>query len=118
MQYYLRQHKEADIQGPFTAEDLVVGVGTGRFSINSFASSNLGEDAEQLRKWRRCDWFPLLDIPPLQKLLSPARPVVTQVRRVTVAAIVLLNSSTAISIYLAISQHRRSDWLFVSTGDM
>src|SRR5262245_26206194 len=73
MRYYIRQHKDTEVQGPFSVEHLTAEIAAGRLSQNTLAASDLGEPIAQLRKWRRCDWFSLAEIPELEHLFPPTR---------------------------------------------
>lgn len=65
MRYYIRENNKAPVQGPFSIHQLATKVLDGRVHAHFLASSDLGEPVSSLHKWRRCDWFPLSQIPDL-----------------------------------------------------
>ena len=71
MLYYVRQERNATIEGPFSIDDLKSGLAADAIAPHSLASSDIGDGPEALRKFRRCDWFPLSEIPNLQNFYPP-----------------------------------------------
>ena len=114
MQYYIRQHKYAEVFGPYTVHDLATGVGAGGFSRDSLASSDLGERGEQLRRWRSCDWFPLSSIAELQSFFPPAQAAAPQRRRIRFVAHILQALSVPWFIYFAVTHNHWFDWLIAA----
>lgn len=71
MRYYIRQNKNAVIQGPCTVPELLAGITAGDFGADTLVSSDLGDTLTDLRAGRECDWFPLRDVPEATRLLPP-----------------------------------------------
>ncbi|HTI98103.1 MAG TPA: hypothetical protein VL527_04290 [Dongiaceae bacterium] len=71
MRYYIRQNKDAVIQGPCTVPELLAGITAGDFGADTLVSSDLGDTLADLRTGRHCDWFPLRDVSEAGRLLPP-----------------------------------------------
>lgn len=71
MRYFIRNDRDAKVEGPFTLEALTEAIRVGRIPAHAMASSDLGDDIRNLQAWRRCDWFPLASIPELRGVVPP-----------------------------------------------
>jgi hypothetical protein len=110
MRYYIRHSKDADVQGPFTVQELAAGINSGRFSANVLASSDIGDSVASLRVCRSCDWFSLAEILEL-KCIPPPPKAAPLPRRVTVFTISFYVLAGFCSVYSAATQQRISMWL-------
>ena len=108
MRYYIRHNKNAKVEGPFTVEALSNALRAGQIPSNALASSDLGEDAEDLRVWRSCDWFPLAAIGELRGIVPPLPEPTSQRRRISVFT-VLAYVALALSFSCSAVTERR--WL-------
>lgn len=69
MHYYIREHHEAKVIGPFSIDDLKGFLRTGEINSEYFATGDYGENLEQLQVWRSSDWFKLAKIGDLQEVI-------------------------------------------------
>ncbi len=88
MRYYIRHDKSAEVQGPFTVEELSKAVRAGRIPPDALASSDFGESIARLRVWRSCDWFPLEAITEPNGVVSQFPELPSQPRRVSSGTII------------------------------
>ena len=114
MQYFIRQSKDSEIYGPYSVQQLAEDIGTNRILAQSYASSDLGETAAQLRKWRSFDWFKLSDIPELQNLFPPPPPLVPKAHRITLLSLIVQSGGIFCGTYLAAVTHHWSISLFLA----
>ncbi len=68
MRYFVRKDKLAKVEGSFSVSELKNAVRSGELSSDFLASSDLGENADQLQNWHPGDWFTLNQIPDLRDL--------------------------------------------------
>ena len=114
MRYYVCEHKNSDIKGPCTVDDLAAGVSSGIFSSDFLASSDLGDSLASLRAWRNCDWFLIADIPELKRVFRPLQKMAAQPRRVTIFSVTSYMLFSVWSIYYVMKvDHRWSGWLIL-----
>lgn len=71
MTYYVRHTAETVVQGPYTTEQLSIGVQQGRISPDSLVSAADGAPITTLQRYRRCDWAPLASVPGLDEVIPP-----------------------------------------------
>ena len=99
MRYYIRQQNPGDVQGPFSAEELVGALEARRISGDCVASSDLGDSIDRLRAGRDCDWFPISEIPELSRHLPAREFLPPHPARVTILILGLWSLGAACSIY-------------------
>jgi hypothetical protein len=75
MNYYLRRQPGASVEGPFTVPELIQGVRDGRISASSLVSSSREGTAESLRRYRKCDWSPVWEVPGMEEVVSAPEPI-------------------------------------------
>jgi len=115
MRYYLRQHSNAKVEGPFTVEALTEGIRAGRVGSDALASSDLNEGIARLQTWRRCDWFPVSAIADLQIAFPPVPAASTKPRRTSELMVLGLALGALTLSYRAL--HERS-WLLTMTATL
>ena len=70
MNYYVRQDKEGEVMGPFSGSEIVSNIESGILSPDVLATTDLGESKQQLKPFRRCDWFSVLKVPEVGRFLN------------------------------------------------
>jgi hypothetical protein len=110
MLYYVRQDKNATIDGPFSIDQLDHGLTTGALSPRCLASGDIGDRLESLQKFRRCDWFQLSEIPNLQHLYPPPTKEVAATEPPTWRRQLLNLFLTAMMIYVTANRHSWWAW--------
>ena len=109
MRYFIRHDKDAEVDGSFSVQQLIAGIDAGRIPRSTLASSDIGDSAASLQRWRSCDWFPLSRIPELQDAAPPAPEPSPKPHRVTLVTIATSLFVTLSCLNSAVTKH---NWFF------
>lgn len=91
MQYFVRTSKSTPVEGPYSSDDLVRMLKSGRISLDTWSSSDLGEGIHSLRKFKKCDWFPVSKIPEIAVFIpkDTDSPIQIRARSITIWSVLL-----------------------------